>query len=224
MAALAAGVTDPVYLLEGAGAGWVAVYLLFLFGANIFSAVCTMYIVSLAARTLWPKLPWGLAVLINAFVIILVFWTQAYDQFGKFITLIGATMGPLGAIMVVDYMLKGFQLNLREVYTQKKGSGYWYHWGVNPYAFVALAVGAAVSFWMYNPLTAAVAHPGIFRIAGAAIPSSLAAGVVYYGLAKAFLLPKRVGFPEVPTVRRTRKVTAASVPQVALAEGGTVEP
>ncbi len=223
MAALAAGVTDPVYLLEGAGAGWVAIYLLFLFFANIFSAVCTMYIVSLAARTLWPKLPWGLAVLINALVIVLVFWTTAYDQFGKFITLVGATMGPLGSIMVVDYMLKRFRINLREVYTQKKGSGYWYHWGVNPYAFIALAVGAGLSYWMYNPFTAAVAQPAVFRIAGAAIPSSLAAGVVYYALARLFLVPKRIGFPEVPTVRRVRTPSVVPEPQVAFAEPGSVE-
>lgn len=223
MAALASGVTDPVYLLEGAGAVWVAIYLVFLFFANIFSAVCTMYIVSLAARTLWPKLPWGLAVLINAPVIILVFWPAGYDQFGKFITLVGATMGPLGVIMVVDYMMKGFKVNLREVYTQKKGSGYWYHWGVNPYAFIALAVGAGLSYWMYNPFTAVVAQPEVFRIAGAAIPSSVLAGLVYYVLARLFLVPKRIGFPEIPVVRRSRTAGAAAEPRVAFAESGVLD-
>ncbi|GAB4245030.1 MAG: NCS1 family nucleobase:cation symporter-1 [Thermoleophilia bacterium] len=224
LAALAAGVTDPVYLLEGANKAWVVIYLVFLFGANIFSAVCTMYIVSLAARVLAPKIPWGLAVLLNAAVLVLVFWTGAYDQFNKFITLVGATFGPLGGIMVVDYWLKRYKVNLREAYTFGKKSAYWYWWGINPFAFIAFAVGAALDVWMYNPFTLAVAHPSVFHIAGAAIPSTLVASVVYYGLARTFLVPKRIGFPEVPTVRRTRKVSAASVPQVALAEGGTVEP
>lgn len=223
MAALAAGVTDPVYLLEEASGVWVALYLVFLFFANIFSAVCTMYIVSLSARTLWPKLPWGAAVLINALVIILVFWSAAYDQFGKFITLVGATMGPLGTIMVVDYFLKRFHVNVREVYTQKKGSGYWYYWGINPYAFIALALGAGLSYWMYNPFTAAVAQPAVFQIAGAAIPSSLLAGVVYYVLARLFLVPQRMGFPEVPSARRTEPARAAVQPQVTLSESGAVE-
>lgn len=132
-------------------------------------------------------------------------------------------MGPLGSIMVVDYILKRFQINLREIYTQKRGSGYWYHWGVNPYAFIALVVGAGLSFWMYNPLTAAVAQPSVFKIAGAAIPSSLAAGVVYYGLARAFLVPNGIGFPEVPMVRKLKARRLAPEPQVVLAEQGTAE-
>lgn len=218
LAALAAGVTDPVYLLEGAHGVWVGAYLLFLFFANIFSAVCTMYIVSLAARTLWPRIPWGAAVLINALVIILVFWTGAYDQFGKFITLVGATAGPLGGIMVVDYMLKRYRVNLREVYSTRKGGGYWYYWGINPYAFIAFAVGAGLSYWMYNPFTAAVAQPEVFRIAGAAIPSTLAASVVYYGLARAFLVPKGIGFPEVPGARGRATSGATATPQVAVAD------
>lgn len=220
LAALAAGVTDPVYLLEGANGAWIAVYLVFLFFANIFSAVCTMYIVSLSARVLVPKLPWGWAVLLNAFVIILVFWTGAYDQFNKFITLVGATFGPLGGIMVVDYMLKRYRVNLRELYSPRKGTAYWYWWGINPYAFIAFAVGAAFDVWMYNPFTLAVAQPEVFRIAGAAIPSTLLASVVYYALARLFLVPKGIGFPDVPGSRTTRVSGGAPVPQVAYAEQG----
>jgi len=223
LAALAAGVTDPVYLLEGANGVWVGMYLVFLFGANIFSAVCTMYIVSLSARVLVPKLPWSWAVLINALVIILVFWTAAYDQFNKFITLVGATFGPLGGIMVVDYMLKRYRVNLRELYTPKKGSAYWYWWGINPYAFIAFAVGAGFDIWMYNPFTLAVAQPEVFKIAGAAIPSTLLASLVYLVLSRLFLMPKGIGFPEVPLVHSRRASGTPAVPQVALAEQGAVE-
>lgn len=210
LAALAAGVTDPVYLLEGAHGVWVGLYICFLFFANVFSAVCTMYIVSLAARTLWPRIPWIAAVLINLPVIVLVFWSGAYDEYGKFIALVGATMGPLGGVMVVDYMLKRFKLNLREVYSQKKGSGYWYHWGVNWPAFIAFGIGAWFALWMYNPLTAVVAHPGIFKFAGAAIPATAMASAIYLGLAVLVLVPKKIGFPDVrASVRRTQPEPAA---------------
>lgn len=208
MAALVAGALDPVYLLEGAHPAWVAIYLVFLFGANVFSAVCTMYIVSLAARTLWPRLPWGAAVLINSLVIILVFWTAAYDQFGKFITLVGATAGPLGGVMVVDYMLKRYRVNLREVYSMKPGGAYWYWWGINPFAFIAFGLGAALSVWMYNPFTAAVAHPEVFKYAGAAIPATALSSGAYYVLARLFLYPKRIGFPDVPLARQRSTTTS----------------
>jgi NCS1 family nucleobase:cation symporter-1 len=209
LAALAAGVTDPVYLLEGASGIWVGLYLVFLFGANIFSAVCTMYIVSLAARTLWPKIPWVAAVLINIPVVGLVFWGAAYDQYGKFIALVGATAGPLGGVMVVDYLLKRFNLNLREVYSQKKGGGYWYQWGVNWAAFISFGIGAWFALWMYNPLTAAVSHPGIFKLAGAAIPATAMASVVYLALASAVLVQKRIGFPAMPWARSGKTEPAA---------------
>jgi NCS1 family nucleobase:cation symporter-1 len=224
LAALAAGVTDPVYLLEGANAVWIAIYLVFLFFANIFSAVCTMYIVSLAARVLAPKLPWGLAVLLNAFVIILVFWTGAYDQFNKFITLVGATFGPLGGIMVVDYFLKRFSINVREAYKFGKSSAYWYWYGINPFAFIAFAAGAALNVSMYNPITAVVSMRGLFSIVGAAIPSTLLASVVYLVLASLFLVPKRIGFPDVPGKRgATRGPGVVPEPRIAMADSVAAE-
>lgn len=223
LAALAAGVTDPVYLLEGANPVWMGLYLVFLFGANIFSAVCTMYIVSLAARVLVPRMPWGLAVLLNAFVLILVFWTGAYDQFNKFISLVGATFGPLGGVMVVDYLLKRYRINVREAYTFSKKSAYWYWWGLNPFAFIAFGAGAALSVLTYNPFTLNVNFPGLFHIAGAAIPSTILASVVYLVLASLFLVPKRIGFPEVPMTHRKKAPGAAPLPQVVVAEQAGVE-
>jgi purine-cytosine permease-like protein len=219
--ALAIGATDPVYMLEKAGGGWIIAYVAFLFGANIFSAVCTMYIVSLAARTLWPRMPWLLAVGLNVFVIIFVFWSPAYDQFYKFVSLIGATFGPFGVIMVVDYFLRGFKVNLREAYTQRKGNGYWYFWGFNIPAFISLGCGSGFYFWIYNPLTSVVHHPGIFKFAGGAIPASFIAGAVYLVLARLVLVPNGVGFPAVPRRGGERAPEGAvAVPGMTLSSEG----
>ena len=198
MAALVAGVLDPVYILKEIGGEWVLVYMSFLVLANTFSAICTMYIVSLTARTLWPRLRWIQAVAINWLVIGLILLPWVYDVYGSFISLVGSCCGPCGVVLVVDLFLKRFNVNLPELYNETKGSAYYYWKGINPLVFLCMAVGTAFSFLIYNPLTLEVHIEGVFRVVGAAIPASLAAGLLYYILARVFLVPKKIGFPPIP--------------------------
>jgi len=198
MAALVAGVTDPVYVLKEIGGGWVLLYMCFLVLANIFSAICTMYIVSLTARTLWPRLRWIHAVAINWFVILLILMPAVYDLFGSFIAFIGAWCGPAGVILVVDLLLRRFNVNMLELYDETKKSAYYYWKGVNWLVFLCAGAGTSISLLIYNPLTAVPHIEGVFRVAGAAIPGSVAAGILYYILARVFLVPRKIGFPPIP--------------------------
>jgi len=195
---LAAAVNDPVYILKEAGGYWVPMYMIFLGIANIFSGLCTMYIVSLAARTAFPNLRWGQAVAINWLVIILILWPGAYDKYGAFIALIGAVCGPVGVVVVVDLFLRRFAVNLPELYDETSNSAYYYWKGINPWVFVSMAIGTIISLSIYNPATAVPHIIPIFKICGAAIPGSLAAGLFYFIVAKVFLIPKKIGFPEIP--------------------------
>ena len=64
------------------------------------------------------------------------------------------------------------------------------------------AIGTGVALSIYNPLTCAVHIPSIFNAIGMTIPSILAGGLAYYILARIFLIPKRIGFPEMPLPNR----------------------
>jgi nucleobase:cation symporter-1, NCS1 family len=196
---LVAGVSDPVYLLKDIGGYWVVLYMIFLGVANIFSAVCTMYIVSLTARVLWPKLKWGQAVSINWLVGLLILIPAAYDYYGTFVAFVGAVLGPIGTVFVVDIFMRRFSVNMEEIYDDSSNSAYYYWKGINPYVFIAMGLGTFISLWIYNPVAAAPHVMGIFKFAGAAIPASLSAGVIYFILAKTFLVPNKIGFPKTKT-------------------------
>ncbi len=195
---LVAGVTDPVYLLKDIGGIWVVLYMVFLGVANIFSGICTMYIVALTARVVWPKLSWLQALSINLLVIVLILVPAAYDQYGAFVALYGALLGPLGVVWVVDILLRKMRLNLKEVYDTSSQSAYYYWKGINLYFVFSCALGTILSVAIYNPITCVPHIESIFRVCGAAFPASLVAGGSYYVLAKLFLVPRKIGFPEIP--------------------------
>ncbi|MCF8066947.1 MAG: cytosine permease [Desulfobacterales bacterium] len=195
---LVAGVTDPVYLLKDIGGVWVVLYMIFLGVANIFSGICTMYIVALTARVVWPKLSWLQALSINLLVGILILIPAAYDQYGTFVAFYGALLGPLGVVWVVDILLRKMNINMKEIYDVSSRSAYYYWKGVNVPFAISCAIGTVFSLLIYNPVTCVPHIASIFNVCGAALPASLCSGLIYYVLAKVFLLPKKVGFPPIP--------------------------
>jgi len=195
---LVAGVTDPVYLLKEIGGIWVILYMIFLGVANIFSGICTMYIVALTARVVWPKLSWLQALSINLLVGILILIPAAYDHYGTFVAFYGALLGPLGVVWVVDILLRKMNINMNEIYNVSPNGAYYYWKGLNVPFAISCALGTMLSLFIYNPVTCVPHIESIFRVCGAALPASVFSGLCYYVLAKIFLLPKKVGFPPIP--------------------------
>ena len=201
---LVAGVSDPVYLLKDIGGAWVVLYMIFLGVANIFSGICTMYIVALTARVVWPKLSWLQALSINLLVIILILVPAAYDQYGTFVAFYGALLGPLGVVWVVDIILRKMNINMREIYDVTPKSSYYYWKGLNLLFVFSCALGTVISLAIYNPVTCVPHIESIFRVCGAAFPASLIAGFSYLILAKLFLIPRKIGFPPIPQPAKVR--------------------
>jgi len=202
-----AGVLDPVEGLALIGGDWTIAYLIMLAFANITSVVMEVYLVSLMLMGIFPKLRWIHATLISLPVPILFILTPwAYDSYGNFITVTASVLGPIAGVFLVHAFMARFNLNLKEAINSAKEGAYYFTKGINPWGFIAIVVGTTVALLIYNPLTAEIHIPFIFNKLGMTIPSILAGGLTYYILARIFLVPKKIGFPEIP---RPRKATGA---------------
>lgn len=198
LAAAVAGASDPVEVLVTIGGGWALLYLILLAMANPSSQVCQAYWISLTLRTMFPRLKWLYAVLLNVAILVLILIPAAYDSYGKFITLVAALYGSLGSVWILDIILRKFNVNMKDVYDEARTSAYYYWKGINFWPFICTAVGTAVSLLIYNPLTGKVLVPGIFKCLGASIPGALVAMAVYYIVAKVVLMPRGIGYPVIP--------------------------
>lgn len=194
-----AGVTDPIEALVIIGGNWTVIYLIMLAFANATSVVMEIYMVGLMLMGIFPRLRWLHATLICLPVVIffiLVPW--AYDAYGSFVTVTAAILGPISGVFLVHAFMARFNLNLKEAINPAKEGAYHFAKGINPWGFIAVAIGTGVALSIYNPFTCAVHIPSIFNAIGMTIPSILAGGLAYYILARIFLIPKRIGFPEMP--------------------------
>jgi cytosine/uracil/thiamine/allantoin permease len=125
-----------------------------------------------------------------------------YNKFGSFVTLEATIYACLGVVWLVDILLRKYNINLKEVYDSSSKGAYYYWKGFNFLPWIAILGGMAFSLAIYNPLTMAVHLPGVFVVAGAALPSGILSGLIYYALAKTITVPRRKGFPEIPQPSR----------------------
>lgn len=209
LGALVAQVSDPVGVLATIGGGWTVLYLGLLLLANPSSQVCEAYWISVTLKAMFPRLKWGMAVLLNASIVFLVLWPGAYDQFAKFITFIAAIFGALGAVWIVDVLLRRLQVRMRDLYDESPSSVYWYWKGMNLWSVLCAGLGATFSLVVFNPLTGVIHYPGVFSVAGASLPGAVIAGVCYFAVARLYLMPRGIGFPVV-ALRSAERLSAAA--------------
>lgn len=194
-AALALGDADPtVWMIPLGGAGLGVAALLFIAAANITSMVSQTYSGGLAFRRAGgravSRLSWkviGLLLFLPAAIV--SFWpTALYDNFFKFLAWVGLILAPLCAVYFVDYLiLRRQQLSVRDIYLPEGASRYSFWYGVNPVAFISLAVGALTYYLILNPLT--FESSALFRYTSASLPAFVVTGAVYWLLTHLVVIP-----------------------------------
>ena len=133
---------------------------------DVYSAACSLLNISqrVGARTVM----WAVGVV--SILLALVFPMEQYENFLFFI---GAMFIPLFGVVLTDYfVLRRRRLDVAAVFAE--GGAYWYRGGYNIAALAAWAVG----FALYEGLALAQAP------VGGSIPSMLAAGGLYWVLAR----------------------------------------
>lgn len=199
IAALALGELDPtVWMVPLGGVALGVLALLFIALANITSMVSQTYSSGLAliraGGDVVRRIPWSVLVALM-FVppAIVVFWPAAlYDNFFTFVAWVGLIMAPLTAVYLTDYfLLRGRKLDLRELYEPEGVSRYSFWWGVNPAAFLAVALGALTYYLLLNPVTFAAA--AIFTYTTASLPAFLVTAVTHALLTVLWVRPAGKG-------------------------------
>jgi purine-cytosine permease-like protein len=192
------GAGDPVDALFQIGGAWAGVWLLMLLVANMSSVVSNPYWISMAFVSMFPKLKWKYAILINMVVIIAIINQSIYTSFATFAAVAAAMYGPSGCVWVTDILLRKSTFNLYHAYNTTKRSVYYYWGGINWLAMLATAIGFVSVLLIWNPLTFEVHMPALYGIAGASIPGSIIASLVYVVFYKLILQPKKIGVIDDP--------------------------
>lgn len=191
--ALATGIYDPSEWIATLGGGFAALGLLLFGVANISSVTALVYPMSVTVRTRFPKVHWGVAVVICSAPAVLLENPTVFENYGIYLAYIALVTGTYGGIMVADYLLVSRGVHawqLRDIYVTGPTSRYWYVAGFNPAALIATVAGAAFYLWTLNPYTWTSGN-GLFPYITAGLPSYFVAFLVYAVLMRLWILPKR---------------------------------
>lgn len=176
---------NPLQGLFEQGGLWLALpAFAFIIISNIGTTMVGTYTAALALKQepkVDAKLSWRAATAITALtaIVVVVFAAEPfYANFGTFLTLSAVVFGPLCGIQIGDYFfLRRQHLDIEGLYSDRRGSAYWYTRGFNLVGFASLAIGVVVYFLLLDPLTF-VSSP-VFPFATATIPATLSSLVVY---------------------------------------------
>jgi NCS1 family nucleobase:cation symporter-1 len=204
-ASLGTGIQDPsvsFVTVTGLWMGIVAV--IFIALANIGTAIVGVYATMIGLKqvpALQFRLSWRWMALITLGPVAIVaglFSVQFYDNLTKFMYLLGLVFAPICGVQIVDYYLfRRQKLDVPALYDTGRESKYHFWLGFNPAAFVAVAVGMALYYFLLNPLDYTMAlminETPVFQWITASIPSLLVTGVVYWVMTRLVVIPMKKG-------------------------------
>lgn len=196
--ALTLGDSDPtVWMVPFGGPVLGIAVLVFIAFANITSMSSIVYSTILALRQasgrLLARVPWPwLTLAFFALPTILTFFPQfMYEQFMVFVSISGAFLTGICGVAIADYfVLRKQRLDLREIHLAQHGSLYRYPAGINWAGIIALAAGAGLYLWLYNPIT--LETQPAFSVITASFPAAILAGLVYLGLSALLFRGRRM--------------------------------
>lgn len=185
LAVPASGGDPTAFLIELGGPVFGVFALLFLVFANIGTVMVGAYSAALGLKQLPAvdrRVPWAWAVVIVLAPVALVATVLSelfMANYGAFITLAGILLGPICGMQIVDYFLiRRQRLDVRGLFSDGPGGGYWYFAGFNPAGLVSIVVGAVTYLVLLDPFTYV---PGLeIGFISASIPCAITAGASYY--------------------------------------------
>jgi NCS1 family nucleobase:cation symporter-1 len=174
--------TEWMVPVGGVALGLVA--LLFVTLANVSTSAVQIFACGLALRHLrglrnrsWRLLVLGSIALCAPFVV----WPEwLYARGNVFLAYNGTIYAPIAGILFADFLLvRRGRLNLAAIFDDDEAAEYHYTGGFHLPALVCLAIGMALYFVLFNPVSLA-AGPG-FRHLSASLPACLVPGFLYWG-------------------------------------------
>lgn len=195
-AALYLEITEPTdWLIPLLGTGFGIVAVIVVVFANITAILSQGYGSMVALRSgggkFFQRMTWPLMclVILGPAAGLVFFPDVLYNNYDRFLSWGAIFVAPLTGIGIVDFfILRKRKVKVRELYKPIRESAFRYYGGWNPYAFLALGVGALVYTLILHPIT--YVPSALFTYTTASIPSCLIGGLLYY-LFTRFITQKR---------------------------------
>lgn len=148
---------DPTdWLIELGGPLFGLLSLVFIGIANITTQAVALYSLTVSTKIIKPD--WSfkkVAIFWSFWCIVLIFWGGIWDYYNVFLALIGATCGPIVALLLVDfYIVRKQKFSMRALYQVDGLNSYRYTGGYNIPVLVSFAAGIAGYFFAYDPINA----------------------------------------------------------------------
>jgi nucleobase:cation symporter-1, NCS1 family len=188
---------DPtVWMLKVGGLTFGIISLLLVASANISASSIMMYTAELALRHVrhlrgfsWKSLTLLTFLPLLAFVL---FPDALYERGNAFLPYNATMYVPISGVLLVDYLfLRKLRLNPSQLFESAPSGSYFFSHGFNSYALFCMVLGQGLYLWLYNPVTSAWHHP--FEFLTASMPAAVIPMVLYYFLARFFLVKKGIG-------------------------------
>ncbi|MDQ7826727.1 MAG: cytosine permease [Candidatus Eremiobacteraeota bacterium] len=188
---------DPtVWMLKVGGLTFGVISLLLVASANISASSIMMYTAELALRHVkylrgfsWKALTVITFLPLLAFVL---FPDPLYERGNAFLPYNATMYVPISGVLLVDYLfLRNRRLNASQLFESHPSGDYFFTGGFNWYALGCMVLGQGLYLWLYNPVTSAYHYP--FQYLTASLPAALIPMLLYYFLARIFLVKKGIG-------------------------------
>lgn len=170
---------DPSSLAAGLGLGWMAFLVIIM--STVSTNLISIYVASYSLLAVKPKIPikmslWGFGIVCVLVGWIPIFYGSLFHVFEIFLGYVGAVFPTLISILIVDYYIirkKNYDINKIGL----KYGPYWYKNGYNWYA-IGVCMVTAVGTYYFQTIGAGA------NAIGVVLPGIIAAGVLYYVVAK----------------------------------------
>jgi NCS1 family nucleobase:cation symporter-1 len=194
---------DPTVWMIKAGGPWLGVLTVaFIAVANVAVSALMIYVAALALRhvQLFRALPWKLLTFLSIVpVLAYVAFPEALYKRGSAFLSYNATMyAPISGVLLVDYfLLRRQRLYVSQIFEDAPRGHYFFARGFNFAALGCVLLGQILYVCLLDPVTGAARGP--VRLTTATGPAVLVPALLYYLLARLFLLPLGLGGYGQPT-------------------------
>ncbi|KRL98776.1 cytosine permease [Liquorilactobacillus satsumensis] len=171
--------SDPSTIASKLGLGLLALVVIIL--TSMTANAVNLMAAGSALSNIFPRLSlkaslWIVAALATLVTFVPMILGSFLTAFIVFLDYIGMVLGPIISVIIVDFYCRS-QRQYQVAELTIRGGKYWYHFGVNWFAILAWACGAAL-FFLLRQLTF------LSTTIGATFIDMVFSGVIYYGLMK----------------------------------------
>jgi NCS1 family nucleobase:cation symporter-1 len=231
-AGLATGDPDPSLSFVKVTGEWMGlIAVAFIALANIGTAIVGVYatciglkqIPSLQYRLTWK---WTAAIVLAPVAFIAAVLPNPFmDHILTFMYFLGLIFAPICAIGIVDYyVVRRQKLDVVALFDNSVRSKYGFWAGINPAAFIAVAVGFATYWYLLDPVTYVSHWTTGFKWLSASLPSLVTSGIAYWVVTRFLVIPLKKGGYERYNPEPVAAMSAGPGKVSAAAPASTTEP